>query len=139
MADTTESGADGFIVRRPPVFATVAEERRHRLERLAGACRIFGRAGLSEGLLGHVTVRDPEHPDRFWANPLGISFNRIRVSDLVQVDHDGTLLQGEVPVNPVGVRLHAAVHRARPEVVAMVSASSSGRHIETVPQLSVSP
>lgn len=124
MADTTESGADGFIVRRPPVFATVFEERRHRLERLAGVCRIFGRAGFSEGLLGHVTVRDPEHPDRFWANPLGISFNRIRVSDLVQVDHDGTLLEGEVPVNPVGVRLHAAVHRARPEVVAVCHAHS---------------
>ncbi len=135
-------GAEGFLVRRPPSFETVEEERAHRLQRLAGTCRIFGAAGFSEGLLGHVTVRDPEHPDRFWANPLGISFNRIRVSDLVLVDHDGTLIRGERPVNPVGVLLHAAVHRARPEVVAVCHAhsthgsawSSLGRPVEPITQ-----
>ena len=125
MSDNDSSTTAGFLVRRPPVFDTVEDERRHRLERLAGACRIFGRAGFSEGLLGHLTVRDPEFPDRFWANPLGISFNRIRVCDLVQVDHEGSLIHGEVPVNPVGVRLHAAVHRARPEVVAVCHAHST--------------
>lgn len=125
MTDSPESPSAGFLVQQPPSFETIEEERRHRLERLAGVCRVFGAAGFSEGLLGHVTVRDPEHPDRFWANPLGISFNRIRVSDLVQVDHEGTLLHGSVPVNPVGVMLHAAVHRARPEVVAVCHAHST--------------
>lgn len=122
---TAEGGAGrAFLVRTPPTFDSTEDERRHRLERLAGVCRIFGRAGFSEGLLGHVTVRDPEHPDRFWANPLGISFNRIRVSDLVLVDHDGNLIQGRVAVNPVGVLLHAAVHRARPDVTAVCHAHS---------------
>lgn len=143
MSNTELSaGANDFIVRRPPAFDTVEEERIHRIQRLAGACRVLGAAGFSEGLLGHVTVRDPEFPDRFWANPLGISFNRIRVSDLVQVDHDGTLLHGDRPVNPVGVRLHAAVHRARPEVVAVCHAhstygsawSSLGRPVDPITQ-----
>jgi len=114
----------GFRTRSAPVFEHVEDERRHRIERLAGACRIFGRLGFSEGLLGHLTVRDPEHPDRFWANPLGISFNRIRASDVVQVDHEGRLTHGSVPVNPVGVLLHSAVHRARPDVVAVCHAHS---------------
>jgi len=122
--ETSPKAASAFIVRTAPVFDRVEDERLHRLERLAGTCRIFGRAGYSEGLLGHLTVRDPEFPDRFWANPLGISFNRIRVSDIVQVDHEGRLLHGSVPVNPVGVRLHAAVHRARPDVVAVCHAHS---------------
>lgn len=125
QSDGGSTGSSGFLVRRPPVFDSVEQERAHSLERLAGVCRIFGRAGFSEGLLGHVTVRDPEFPDRFWANPLGISFNRIRVRDLVQVDHDGTLIHGEVPVNPVGVRLHAAVHQARPDVNAVCHAHST--------------
>jgi len=125
MADTAATGGtSGFIVRQAPLFACPADERRHRLERLAGACRIFGKAGFSEGLLGHLTVRDPEFADRFWANPLGVSMNRMTVSDLVQVDHEGKLLHGRIPVNPVGVRLHAAVHRARPEVVAVCHAHS---------------
>lgn len=114
-----------FITRTPPTFDTAADERRHRLERLAGVCRVFGRAGFSEGLLGHVTVRDPEHHDRLWANPMGVSFSRMRVSDLVLVDHEGNLLEGDRPVNPVGVLLHAAVHRARPDVVGVCHAHST--------------
>ena len=123
MADTKP--VNGFITKTAPVFDTVAEERRHRLERLAGVCRVFGKAGFSEGLLGHVTVRDPEHEDRLWANPMGISFRRMKVSDLVQIDHTGNLLHGDRPVNPVGVLLHAAVHRARPDVVAVCHAHST--------------
>lgn len=123
MEDQTVSNR--FITRTPPAFDTPDLERRHRLERLAGVCRVFGRAGFSEGLLGHVTVRDPEHADRLWANPMGISLGRMRVSDLVLVDHEGNLLEGDRPVNPVGVLLHAAVHRARPDVIGVCHAHST--------------
>ena len=119
-----DSPAKGFITRTAPTFDNPESERQHRIQRLVAACRVFGRAGFSQGLLGHVTVRDPEHPDQFWANPIGISFNRMRVSDVVLVDHHGTLLQGSNPVNPVGVLLHAAIHRAYPEVTAVCHAHS---------------
>lgn len=121
MADTPPKG---FITRSPPVFDNLAEERQHRIERLVAACRVFGKAGFSQGLLGHVTVRDPENPEQFWANPIGVSFNCIRVSDIVLVDHTGALIQGSTPVNPVGVLLHAAIHRAYPEVTAVCHAHS---------------
>jgi hypothetical protein len=71
MAGELSADARSFTT-SPPTFATVDEERRHRLERLAGVCRVFGRLGYSEGLLGHITVRDPEHADRFWINPIGV-------------------------------------------------------------------
>lgn len=124
MTDMVEPAA-GFVTRTPPVFENVEDERRHRLERLAGVCRLFGREGFSEGLLGHVTVRDPEHQDRLWANPVGVSFNQMKVSHLVQADHDGNLTFGERPVNPVGLLLHSAVHRARPDVTAVCHAHST--------------
>ncbi len=126
MTDTElTSAADKLVVRTPPTFDSVADERRHRLERLAGVCRVFGRMGFSEGLLGHVTVRDPEHDDRLWINPLGISFNLVKVSDLVLADHDGKVLSGDHQVNPVGLLLHSAIHRARPEVTAVCHAHST--------------
>ena len=124
-APVNTAPASGFLVRSRPVFATVAEERRHRLERLAAVCRVFAKFGFSEGVLGHVTVRDPEHHDRLWANPLAVSFNRIKVSDLVQADHNGNLTYGDRPVNPVGLRLHVAIHHARPEVEAVCHAHST--------------
>ena len=142
MAESLAADASSLIALKPPVFATLEEERQHRLERLAGVCRVFGRLGYSEGLLGHVTVRDPEHPDRFWINPVGVSFRQVRVSHLVQVSHDGTVVSGERPINPVGFRLHASLHAARPEVDAVCHAhslfgkawSSLGRTVDPITQ-----
>ncbi len=50
----------------PPTHATVAEERRYRKERLAGALRLFGRYWYEEGVSGHITARDLEHTDCYW-------------------------------------------------------------------------
>jgi ribulose-5-phosphate 4-epimerase/fuculose-1-phosphate aldolase len=108
----------------PPVFATNAAERTHRLQRLAAACRIFGRYGFADGVLGHVTVRDPEHADRLWINPYGVSMRQVKVSNLVQVNHQGEVVQGKGAVNPVGLLLHTAVHKARPDVIAICHAHS---------------
>ena len=65
-------GVQSFATRTRPVFDSKEAERQHDLQRLAATCRIFGRRGFSEGLLGHVKLRDPKHADHFWVNPVGI-------------------------------------------------------------------
>ena len=115
----------GFITRTAPKFENPREERQYRIQHLAAACRIFGSKGFSEGLLGHITVRDPIDTGTFWANPIGVSFNRMRTSDIVRVDHAGALIDGERPVNPVGVRLHSAIHKRFPDVIAVCHAHST--------------
>jgi ribulose-5-phosphate 4-epimerase/fuculose-1-phosphate aldolase len=114
----------GLRLPKPPVFATVEEERLHRKQQLAGAFRVFGRLGFGEGVAGHITARDPEHPDMFWVNPFGMSFRHIRVSDLLLVDHTGRVVEGNRPVNRAGFVIHSAVHEARPDVVAAAHAHS---------------
>jgi ribulose-5-phosphate 4-epimerase/fuculose-1-phosphate aldolase len=104
--------------------ANVAEERLRRKQKLAGALRIFGRLGFGEGVAGHITVRDPEFPDHFWVNPLGLSFRHMRVSDLILVNHHGEVVYGKYAVNRAAYVLHAAVHTARPDVVAAAHAHS---------------
>lgn len=101
-----------------PTFDDPAEERLHRKQRLAAAFRLFGRFGFGEGVAGHITVRDPEFPDRFWLNPFGVDFRLIRVSDLVCVDHDGTIVEGDHAINQAAFAIHSQVHAARPDVVA---------------------
>ena len=112
-------GLDG-----PPTFETVEEERHYRKTHLAGALRTFGRFGFSEGVAGHITVRDPEFPDHFWVNPFGMSFRHIRQSDLILVNHDGDVVYGTKPVNRAAFVLHAAIHAARPDVIAAAHAHS---------------
>ena len=108
----------------PPVFANVKDERRHRKERLAAAFRLFSRFGYDEGVAGHITARDPEHPDYFWVNPFGVHFGQIRVSDLVLVDDKGEVLEGNYPVNTAAFAIHSRVHAARPDAVAAAHAHS---------------
>jgi ribulose-5-phosphate 4-epimerase/fuculose-1-phosphate aldolase len=108
----------------PPVFDSVEEERLYRKTHLAGALRVFGRFGFSEGVAGHITVRDPEFPDMFWVNPFQMNFRHVRQSDLILVDHEGHVVYGEYPVNRAAFVIHAAIHQARPDIVAAAHAHS---------------
>ena len=102
----------------PPTFTSVAEERLHRKQRLAAAFRLFSRFGFDEGVAGHITVRDPEHPETFWVNPFGVHFGQIKVTNLIRVDHHGKTVEGELPVNAAAYAIHSRVHQARPDVIA---------------------
>jgi ribulose-5-phosphate 4-epimerase/fuculose-1-phosphate aldolase len=108
----------------PPTFATAAEERQHRKQRLAGAYRLFSRFGFDEGVAGHITARDPEHLDHFWVNPFGMHFGQIRVSDLILVDGNGQVVEGKSPVNGAAFAIHSQIHAARPDIVAAAHAHS---------------
>ncbi|MFK7931944.1 MAG: class II aldolase/adducin family protein [Saprospiraceae bacterium] len=108
-----------------PVRESVAEERAPRKATLASAFRIFGRFGFSEGVAGHITARDPEHTDTFWVNPFGVSFNRIKVSDLIRVSEEGEIVEGKHQLlNKAAFAIHAGIHKARPDVVAAAHAHS---------------
>src|SRR5262245_60731647 len=107
-----------------PAFDNVDDERRHRKQRLAAAFRLFGQFGFDEGVAGHITARDPEHLDAFWVNPLGMNFKHIRVKDLLLVDAQGEVVEGNWPVNRAAFAIHSQVHAARPDVVAAAHAHS---------------
>lgn len=107
-----------------PSFADVSEERQYLKQKLASAFRLFGRFGFEEGVAGHITVRDPEHHDRFWVNPFGMSFKQIRASDLISVDHDGNVVEGDWPVNRAAFAIHSQVHKARPDIIAAAHSHS---------------
>ncbi len=107
-----------------PKFSTVEDERRHRKQRLAAAFRLFGHFGFDEGVAGHITARDPERPDHFWVNPLGMNFKQVRVRDLLLVDDRGTVVEGTWPVNAAAFVIHSQIHAARPDVISAAHAHS---------------
>jgi ribulose-5-phosphate 4-epimerase/fuculose-1-phosphate aldolase len=108
----------GLPMPERPRFETVEEERRYRKQRLAAAIRLFGKYDFDEGISGHISVRDPEHPNWFWVNPFGVSFNRVKVRDLICVDEDGVVVEGNHPVNPSAFVIHAEIHRQQPNAEA---------------------
>lgn len=125
-----------------PTFANIEEERKHIKERLAGAFRIFSRCGFDEGVAGHITARDPEHKDTFWVNGFGIHFSQVKVSNLIRVDENGKIVEGEYPLNTAAYNIHSRIHQLRPDVNAAAHTHSThgrawstlGRHLDPLTQ-----
>jgi ribulose-5-phosphate 4-epimerase/fuculose-1-phosphate aldolase len=91
---------------------------------MAAAFRHWSRSGYVEGISGHISVRDPEHHNAFWTNPLGLHFGLLKASDMILVDLDGNVIGGNRTrcPNAAGFLIHAAVHKARPDVHAVCHA-----------------
>jgi ribulose-5-phosphate 4-epimerase/fuculose-1-phosphate aldolase len=133
---------EALIFPRKPKFSHVNDERRHRKERLAAACRFFADKGFGVGFGGHLTVRDPEHKDLFWTNPVCVPFGQVRTSMLILVDPTGKVVEGDYAVNRAGYVLHSAIHERNPDIVASCHAhtihggawSSMGRKLDPISQ-----
>jgi len=121
---------------------TPLEEREYRRRHLAAALRIFARLGFDEGAGGHLTARDPLMPGCFWVNAFGQPFAHVRASDVLLVNAEGQVLEGEGRINPAAYAIHAQVHAARPDVVAAAHThsvhgrawSSLGRQLDPISQ-----
>jgi ribulose-5-phosphate 4-epimerase/fuculose-1-phosphate aldolase len=136
-ADAAKPSNPGITARgglpMPPTFATLAEERLHRKQRLAAGFRLFSKFGFDEGVAGHITARDPEFTDTFWVNPFGVHFSQVNVSNLIRCDHDGNVVEGKHPVNTAAFVIHSRVHGARADVNgAAHSHSTYGRAFSTL-------
>lgn len=112
----------GLNFPRIPRFSSVLEHRLHLKQRLVAACRAFALHKLDYGFAGHLTVRDPEHPHLYWTNGMCVPFSKVKVSNLILADHTGNVVEGNYAINRAGYVLHAAVHEAHPDIIAMCHA-----------------
>ncbi|RVX73939.1 hypothetical protein B0A52_02829 [Exophiala mesophila] len=139
-----DSGEKVMRFPSPPSFADKYKEREYLKGRLALAFRIFAQHGFDEGVAGHITLRDPVDPHTFWVNPFGLAFALVKKSDLILVNYNGTVLDGGPNrlLNQAAFAIHAAVHKARPDVVCAAHSHSIygrsfcalGKPIDTITQ-----
>ncbi|KAF4553069.1 Class II Aldolase and Adducin N-terminal domain-containing protein 2 [Elsinoe fawcettii] len=101
-----------------PTYPSFAAHRRDILAHMAAAFRVFSTKGYTEGMSGHISLRDPEFPSAFWTNPLGRHFGLLKASDMILLNIRGEPIGGNLsrPANAAGFLIHAAVHEARPDV-----------------------
>ncbi|KAK3079766.1 hypothetical protein LTS18_003956 [Coniosporium uncinatum] len=110
-------------IRTYPKFETLEEERLYRKQHLAAAFRIFADRGFDEGVAGHISslTRLIFLPG---LNPFSAHFSQIKVSDLILVDEDGQVVEGDEPINAAAFAIHSEIHKARPDVHAACHAHS---------------
>lgn len=131
---TPAGGKELDLPELPQTRQSPEAERLHRKQQLAITFRIFARYGYDEGIAGHVTARDPQFPSRFWVNPYAVHFSRIKVSDLLLIDEDGHVIEGQRRTNKAAFWIHSSIHRARPDVTAVAHAHTIHRCAEQAPR-----
>lgn len=87
-------------------------------QKIALTCRILADEGHESALAGQITARG-EAPGTYWMLSFGLGFDEARASNIVLVDDDLRLLEGDGMVNPSN-RFHLWIYRHRPEVAAIV-------------------
>lgn len=91
-------------------------EARQLKVKLAAGYRLLAKYGLDQGIAGHVSLRVPGAPGYFWVNPFGLQFSQVTADKLALISEQGELLGGWPLVNYAAFCIHAAIHRARPDV-----------------------
>ncbi|OQS36172.1 aldolase [Chromobacterium haemolyticum] len=83
-------------------------------EKVALTCRILFAQGHDSGLAGQITAR-AERPGEYYTQRLGLGFDETAVGNLLRVNADLEVLEGDGMANPAN-RFHSWIYRARPDV-----------------------
>lgn len=117
---TTFTDSKSELMRRAEeqLTANVADSKLTTRQKLALTCRALFDAGHDSGLAGQITAR-AEQAGTYYTQRLGLGFDEITEDNLLLVDEDLTLLDGEGMANPAN-RFHSWIYRARPDVQCIV-------------------
>lgn len=98
---------------------------------LAACYRLCALYGWIDGIYTHISAAVPGEPGHYLINPFGMRFDEVTASNLVKVDGSGNAVgRLSAPVSQAGFRLHAAVHKARPDAACVM-------HLHNVAALAV--
>jgi L-fuculose-phosphate aldolase len=91
----------------------------HVKQRLVEAGLILGDADLGDFTRGHVSIRDPENPERFFMKPHSLGFEEITMDNIVICDLDGQKIGGGGRRHSE-VFIHSEILRARPDLNSVI-------------------
>src|SRR5690606_3318635 len=100
---------------------------------VAQTCRTLFAFGHDSGLSGQITAR-AEQPGTYWTQRLGLGFDEITSQNLLLIDENLNVLEGEGMANPAN-RSHSWLYRTRPDVQCIVH--SHAPHVSALSMLVV--
>ncbi|WP_025770609.1 class II aldolase/adducin family protein [Thioalkalivibrio sp. HK1] len=83
---------------------------------LAACYRAFVKFGWTDLIYTHISARHPSIDDRYYINPYGLLFDEITASNLIEVDFEGNVVQGDYPLNDAGHAIHSTILQHRPDL-----------------------
>lgn len=117
--DTFQLSKSELVARSHQQMDTQLDDSPYTLrQKVALTCRILFDNGHDSGLAGQITARTGA-PGEFYTQRLGLGFDEISETNLLRVDENLNVLEGDGMPNPAN-RFHSWVYRARPDVQCIV-------------------
>jgi ribulose-5-phosphate 4-epimerase/fuculose-1-phosphate aldolase len=98
-----------------------AEEWQARLD-LAACYRLVDAYGMTDMIYNHITLRIPG-TDHLLINLYGLLYKEITATSLAKIDVEGNIIwkpNTDYGINKSGYVIHGAIHKARPDVAAVI-------------------
>ena len=85
---------------------------------LAAALRWAARSGLNEGVCNHFSLELAS--DRYLINPQGLHWSEVNARDILLIDGQGHVLDGQHSLEPTAFFIHSWIHRLNPHARAVL-------------------
>ena len=79
---------------------------------------------MSDIIWNHITSKTSNEKETFLINPFGLRYNEITASNLVEVTHEGKVINSDSSINDTGYIIHGAIHRTRKDIACVMHTHS---------------
>ena len=108
-----------------PLRQRVSEEEWRLRCELAAAHRLVAHFVFVDMTYNHISVRIPSEPEHFLVKAENVFMEQVTASNVVKYDLDGKqVMPSEFKASPAAYNVHAAVLKARPDIMAAVHTHS---------------
>lgn len=92
-----------------PADLLEAERRQARID-MAAAHRLAVLHDFHEAIDNHFTLKVPGRPRRYYLNQYGLYWSEVTASNLIEIDYDGQVIEGEGPADRSAICIHTPIH-----------------------------
>ena len=71
---------------------------------------------MSDIIWNHITAKTSATKDTFLINKFGLRYDEVTASNLLEIDLNGKIINGEGEINETGYVIHGAIHKNRKDI-----------------------
>lgn len=101
----------------------MSEEWNNRLD-LAACYHLADYFNMSDIIWNHITAKTSSDKNTFLINKFGLRYDEITASNLLEINHDGEVINGEGEINDTGYIIHGAIHKNREDIACVMHTHS---------------
>ena len=91
------------------------DEQKNRVD-LAACYHLADHFGMSDIIWNHITAKTSSNKNTFLINKFGLRYDEITASNLLEIDLDGKIINGDGTINETGYVIHGAIHKNRKDI-----------------------